>query len=221
VSFLDNYEDVAARIQRFWATFPDGKIHTSIMDVNLEKGYVLVECRIYRHYEDQEPAGIDYAFGNVATYNVQMKKWFIEDTCTSAIGRCAGLVLGTDKRPTVQNMQQVEQIDSHIVQDSAVAYDYWSTKHGDVPSFQTREAAEEAGMLTLGTAIDEIKGTLGGVQVAAAPMCAHGHMIWKEGVSAKNNKAWGGYMCVEKVKAKQCPPAWYVLTSDGQWKPQV
>jgi hypothetical protein len=28
-------------------------------------------------------------------------------------------------------------------------------------------------------------------------------------------------MCVEKVKAKQCAPAWYVLTSDGQWKPQV
>jgi hypothetical protein len=164
VSFLDNYEDVAARIQRFWATYPKGKIHTSIMDVNLEKGYVLVECRIYRNYEDQEPAGIDYAFGNVNTYNVQMKKWFIEDTCTSAIGRCAGLVLGTDKRPTVQNMQQVEQIDSHIVQDSAVAYDYWNTKHGDVPSFKTREEAEEAGIPTLGTALDEIKGTLGGVK---------------------------------------------------------
>jgi hypothetical protein len=221
VSFLENYEDVAARIQRFWATYPNGKIHTSIMDVNLEKGYVLVECRIYRNYEDQEPAGIDYAFGNVNTYNVQMKKWFIEDTCTSAIGRCAGLVLGTDKRPTVQNMQQVEQIDSQIVQDSAVAYDYWNTKFGEVPSFQTREAAEEAGMPTLGTAIDEIKGTLGGVQVAAAPMCAHGHMIWKEGTSAKTGKGWGGYMCVEKVKAKQCAPAWYVLTSDGQWKPQV
>ena len=221
MSFLDNYEDVAARIQRFWATYPNGKIHTSIMDVNLEKGYVLVECRIYRNYDDKEPAGIDYAFGNVNTYNVQMKKWFIEDTCTSAIGRCAGLVLGTDKRPTVQNMQQVEQIDSQIVQDSAVAYDYWNTKFGEVPSFQTREAAEEAGMLTLGTAIDEIKGTLGGVQVAAAPMCAHGHIIWKEGTSAKTGKGWGGYMCVEKVKAKQCAPAWYVLTSDGQWKPQV
>jgi hypothetical protein len=221
MSFLDNYEDVAARIQRFWATHKDGKIHTSIMDINLEKGYVLVECRVYRHYEDQEPAGIDYAFGNVQTYNVQMKKWFVEDTVTSAIGRCVGLVLGSDKRPTVQNMAQVERIDSQIVQDSAKDYDYWTTKHGDVPSFQTREAAEEAGMPTLGTAIDEIKGTLGGVQVAAAPMCAHGHMIWKEGVSAKNGKGWGGYMCVEKVKAKQCSPAWYVLASDGQWKPQV
>ena len=221
MSFLDNYEDVATRIQRFWATHKEGKIHTSIMDINLEKGYVLVECRVYRHFEDQEPAGIDYAFGNVATYNVQMKKWFVEDTVTSAIGRCVGLVLGSDKRPTVQNMAQVEQIDSHIVQDSAKDYDYWSTKHGDVPSFQTREAADDAGIPTLGIAVEEIKGTLGGQQVAAAPMCVHGHMIWREGTSAKTNKAWGGYMCSEKAKAKQCTPVWYVLTSDGQWKPQV
>ena len=221
MSFLDNYEDVAARIQRFRATCPDGKIHTSIMDINLEKGYVLVECRVYRHFEDQEPAGIDYAFGNVATYNVQMKKWFVEDTVTSAIGRCVGLVLGSDKRPTVQNMAQVEQIDSHIVQDSAKDSDYWSTKHGDVPSFQTREAADEAGIPTLGIAVEEIKSTLGGVQVAAAPMCVHGHMIWREGTSAKTGKGWGGYMCSEKAKAKQCAPAWYVLTSDGHWKPQV
>jgi hypothetical protein len=191
------------------------------MDINLEKGHVLVECRVYRHYEDQEPAGIDYAFGNVATYNVQMKKWFVEDTVTSAIGRCVGLVIGSDKRPTVQNMQQVERIDSQIVQDSAKDYDYWSTKHGDVASFQTREAAEEAGIPTLGIAMETIKQGLGGAQVAAAPICVHGHMIWKEGTSAKTGKGWGGYMCVEKVKAKQCAPAWYVLTSDGQWKPQV
>jgi hypothetical protein len=190
------------------------------MDINLEKGYVLVECRVYRHYDDQEPAGIDYAFGNVNTYNVQMKKWFVEDTVTSAIGRCVGLVLGSDKRPTVQNMQQVERIDPKIVQDSAKDYDYWNTKHGDVPSFKTREEAEEAGIPTLGVAIDTIKETLGGVQVAAAPLCSHGHMIWREG-TAKTGKGWGGYMCSEKVKAKQCAPAWYMLGSDGQWRPQV
>ena len=221
MSFLENYEDVAARIQRFWATHKDGKIHTSIMDINLEKGYVLVECRVYRHYEDAEPAGIDYAFGNVNTYNVQMKKWFVEDTCTSAIGRCVGLVLGSDKRPTVQNMQQVERIDPKIVQDSAVAHDYWNTKHSDVPSYKTREEAEAAGIPTLGIALEAIKETLGSVQVAAAPLCSHGHMIWREGTSAKTNKGWGGYMCSEKVKARQCAPAWYMLGSDGQWRPQV
>jgi hypothetical protein len=90
-----------------------------------------------------------------------------------------------------------------------------------VPSFKTREEAEEAGIPTLGVAIDTIKETLGGVQVAAAPLCSHGHMIWREGTSAKTNKGWGGYMCSEKVKAKQCPPAWYMLGSDGQWRPQV
>ena len=29
------------------------------------------------------------------------------------------------------------------------------------------------------------------------------------------------WFCVEKIKAKQCPPAWQVLGSDGQWRPQV
>ena len=207
MSFLENYEDVAARIQRFWATHPSGKIHTSIVDVNLEKGYVLIECRVYKEFEDHEPSGIDFAFGNVNTYNVQMKKWFIEDTVTSAIGRCVGLVLGSDKRPTVQNMAQVEQIDSKIVQNSADdVVDLWAT-HSVEP------------IATLGSAIEAIKTGLGGVQVAAAPMCSHGHMIWRDG--DKNGRAWGGYMCVEKVKAKQCAPIWHVLGSDGQWKPSV
>jgi hypothetical protein len=88
-------------------------------------------------------------------------------------------------------MQQVERIDPKIVQDSAVAYDYWNTKHGDVPSFKTREEAEEAGIPTLGVAIDTIKETLGGVQVAAAPLCSHGHMIWREGTSAQDKQRLG------------------------------
>jgi len=67
MSFLDNYEDVAARIQRFWKAHPAGKIHTAIIDVDLKAGYILVECRVYREFEDVEPSGIDYAFGNVAT----------------------------------------------------------------------------------------------------------------------------------------------------------
>ena len=98
MSFLENYEDVATRIQRFWATWPEGKIHTSIMDVNLDKGYVLVECRIYRNYEDQEPAGIDYAFGNVNTYNVQMKKWFVEDTAATGSSSDNGTITAQSKR---------------------------------------------------------------------------------------------------------------------------
>lgn len=206
MSFLENYEGVAERIKRFWATYPNGKIHTSIIDVDITKGYILVECRIYKKYEDEQPAGIDYAFGNVATYNVNMKKWFVEDTVTSAIGRCAGLVLGTDARPTQENMRQVEQIDVQIVRQSADDVDLWAT-----PISEDLIPASEA--------IEQIKSQLGGQQIAAAPICVHGHMIWRSGDKA--GKAWGGYMCVEKSKPKQCPPRWFVLASDGQWKPQV
>jgi len=34
-------------------------------------------------------------------------------------------------------------------------------------------------------------------------------------------KPWAGYFCSEKIKEKQCKPLWYVLTSDGTFKPQV
>jgi hypothetical protein len=213
MSFLDNYEGVADRIKRFWATYPTGKIHTSIMDVDIKQGYILIECRIYKNYEDEQPAGIDYAFGNVATYNVNMKKWFVEDTVTSAIGRCAGLVLGTDTRPTQENMRQVESVPVAYVNEPVE--DLWAQPFGEV----TVTATREAGFTTAGDAIAEIKSQLGGVQVAAAPICAHGHMVWRSG--DKGGKAWGGYMCVEKNKAKQCSPRWFVLASDGQWKPQV
>jgi hypothetical protein len=147
-----------------------------------------------------------------------MKRWFVEDTVTSAILRVMQLIMGGAERTVRETMEQIEKLPAKVANTEP---DYWNTKFADVPSFKTREEAESAGIPTLGTAIDTIKETLGGVQVAAAPLCSHGHMIWREGTSAKTGKGWGGYMCSEKAKAKQCPPAWYMLGSDGQWRPQV
>jgi hypothetical protein len=220
VSFLDNYEDVAARIARLWLTHPTARVQTNIVDFNPEKGFVLIQAQIYREYEDSNPSATDYAFGNVATYNVNMKKFFVEDTVTSAIGRAIGLLLGADKRPTRQDMEKVETISAKVANSTANDYDPWATKFGDVPSFKTREEAEEAGMPTLGTSLDEIKEQLGGELIPEAPQCSHGHRIFKTG-EAKTGKSWGGWFCVEKTKATQCSPLWYVLTSSGKWSPQV
>ena len=202
MSFLDNYEDVAARIRRLHETYPSNKVHTSIIDFNAEKGFILVECRIYRHFEDVEPAGIDYAYGRVESYNAQMKRWFVEDTVTSAIGRCAGLVLGSETRPTKQNMEHVDQIPKAFIEE-----DLWS------------KPIYEDGFTTAGSAVEEIKAQLGGELVAEAPKCEHGHRVWRQG--EKNGRAWANYGCVEKVRTKQCPPVWYVLSSENQWKPQL
>ena len=220
MSFLDNYEDVAARIARLWLTHPTARVQTNIVDFNAEKGFVLIQAQIYREYEDVNPSATDYAFGNVATYNVNMKKFFVEDTVTSAIGRAIGLLLGADKRPTRQDMEKVETISAKVANSTADDYDPWNTKFGDVPSFKTREEAEEAGIPTLGTSLHQIKEQLGGELIPESPQCSHGHRIFKTG-EAKTGKAWGGWFCVEKTKATQCSPLWYVLTSSGKWSPQV
>jgi hypothetical protein len=218
--FLDNYEDVAARIKRFWETHPSGRIENNIVEFNAEKGFILVQTLIFKEYEDEKPSAIDYAFGNVATYNVQMKKFFVEDTVTSSIGRCIGLLLGTDKRPTRQDMEKVESISTTVAKSTADDYDPWAKKFGDVPSYKTAAEAEQSGIPSLGSSMDEIAKQLGGELIQEAPQCSHGHMIWKQSAEG-SPKNWGGYFCTERTKATQCTPRWYVLRSTGKWEPQV
>jgi hypothetical protein len=204
--FLDGYEAVAARIKRLHSTFPSNRVETSIIDFNAAAGYILVECRIFREYEDEKPSAIDYAFGRVESYNPSMKRWFVEDTVTSAIGRCAGLLLGSETRPTKQNMEQVETMPKAFV--DKIEKDPWSKPLG------------EDGFATAATGIAEIVNQLGGELIAEAPQCKHGHMILKSGSSPKTGKDYRGHVCPEKVKANQCSAIWYTLGSDGKWKVQ-
>ena len=200
MGFLDNYETVNQKVIRLHATYPTNRIETSIIDWNSEKGYILIECRIYRRYEDDKPAAIDYAHGMVGAYNPQMKRWYIEDTVSSAIGRCASVVLGTETKPSLESMQQVETMPKAFIEE-----DLWSKPFG------------EDGFSTAQSAISEIQTKLGGELVAEAPICAHGHMVLREGISPKTNKPYRGHVCVEKVKANQCSPIWYEVTSNGNW----
>jgi len=202
MGFLDSYEDVNARIRRFRSEFPSGRLVAYIEDIDIIKGTILVKAEAYREYEDMVPSAVDYAFGNVSTYPNNMKKWFIEDTITSAYGRVIGLLTPSEHaRPTVQDMQKVETLPA----DS----DPWSTK------------ASIEDMATMASGILEIGKNLGGELVAEAPRCAHGTMVWAEGTAKATGKPWAAYKCTERVRANQCNPYWHVLGSDGKWKPQV
>jgi hypothetical protein len=202
MGFLDNYEDVNARIKRFRSEFPSGRLVASIEDIDIIKGTILVKAEAYREYEDTVPSAVDYAFGNVSTYPNNMKKWFIEDTITSAYGRVIGLLTPSEHaRPTVQDMQKVETLPA----DS----DPWSTK------------ASIEDMATMASSVLEIAKELGGELVAEAPRCSHGTMVWAEGTAKATGKPWAAYKCTERVRANQCNPYWHVLGSDGKWKPQV
>jgi hypothetical protein len=206
-SFMDGYEGNKERTDRWIATFPQGRLESHIIEFNAEKGYVLVQAKAFRNQTEIDPAGIDYAYGYLAAYPDRMKRWMIEDTCTSALMRVMALVMGNTEKATKEVMAMVKS------ETPAADYDYWATKHGDVPSYQTAAEAEQAGTPSLGSSEDSWSAD-------ATPNCSHGSMRWNQS-KPDAPKPWGGYFCTEKIKEKQCTPRWYVLRSTGKWEPQV
>lgn len=218
MGFLDGYEASRERLERWLGNFPLGRIETRIVEFSAEKGYVLVEAKAFRNYDDVLPAGVDYAHGYQGAYQQNMKRWFVEDTVTSAIMRVQQLVMGGAERSTKEVMEQVERTPAKVANTDST--DYWTTKFGEVPSYKTAAEAEQSGIPSLGSSMNEIAQQLGGELVKEAPQCSHGHMIWKQSHDG-SPKTWGGYFCTERTKATQCPPRWHVLSSDGKWKPQA
>jgi len=219
MGFLDNYEASRERLERWLKTYPTGRIETRIVEFSAEKGYVLVEAKAFRNDTDLHPAGIDYAYGYQGAYQPNMRRWFVEDSTTSAIMRVQQLVMGGAERSTKEIMEQVEKTTAKVA-NTEKDYDYWTTKFGDVPSYKTAGEAEQSGIPSLGSSMDEIAKQLGAELVQEAPQCSHGHMIWKQSHEGAP-KSWGGYFCTERTKATQCTPRWYVLRSTGKWEPQV
>jgi hypothetical protein len=223
---LDDYEDVAARVLRFQKAYPEGRIVTDVIQFNPEKEFVLICAQVYRNGGDTLPAGVDYAFGLASTYNAGMRKFYVEDTSSSAIGRALSLVLETQKKPTKQDMAKVvtPKQPKPAVQDLEKAIraadqepadqDYWTTPVG-----QYNKVVDAP--VTLEKAMENIAAVMGTAEAQESPSCVHGAMRWRDG--EKNGRAWGGYQCAHMnaggVKS-DCPPVWYQLGSDGKWQPQ-
>lgn len=199
-NFLEGYEDVNARIIRARAEFPTMRLVAYIEDIDITKGYILVRGEAYRNYEDEKPSAVDYALEMRSDRGVNLHFW-VENAITSCYGRVIGLLTpGGIARSTKQDMEKVEALSAKDV--APITDDLWATN-------------------SIATTIKNVADTLGASLVEGKPECIHGARVWREGVSAKTGKAWGNYSCVEKSKATQCDPLWYVFTSDGTWKPQV
>jgi hypothetical protein len=201
MGFLDNYEGNKERTDRWIKTYPDGRLEATIVNFDPDKGSILVRAAAWRNQTEIEPAGIDFAFGYQAAYNANMKRWFVEDTVTSALMRVMALVMGGTEKATKETMEKVNAAD---------VYDPWATKFGDVPSYKTADEAEMSGTPSFGSS----------QETPAAPECHHGSMRWNQS-KPDAPKSWGGYFCSEKTKENQCTPRWYVLRSTGKWEPQV
>ena len=196
-NFLDNYEDVATRIKRIHDNYPLCRFNVRELHVDFEKGYCYAVTEIYRDANDEHPAAVDVAFEARSDKGVNRDFW-VENCLTSSYGRSAGLLLGSDKRPTKQDMEKVERLSFTV--------------------------SEVTGAESLGTSLELIKDKLGATELPEAPICNHGHMIHRSGKAKATGKEWQGYMCTEKVKDKQCDPVWLKQTATGSWympKPEL
>lgn len=204
MGFLDNYLTVNQKVQMAHEKYPDHKIIANIIEHDLAAGYVLVQADFYRHKDDEKPAYRDFAYGHQAFYPTNMKRWFVEDTTSSAIGRVIAVALGLGEKPNRETMEQIERSKAaDLNRDDQGA---WGIK-----------ASEQESMPTAATAIADIESQLGGQQIAESPICAHGHMIFKTG--EKNGREWGGWFCTEKIRSAQCQPKFAVRSAaTGNWR---
>ena len=219
---LEDYETVAQRVIRFQKLHLGGRIVTEIVKLDPERAEVLAKASVYREHEDTEPAGVDYAFGIASTYPASMRKFYVEDTLTSAVGRALSLVLETNQKPTREDMQKVKQHEEvkNLVKETKAKMAQTATEYVPVPKEEdpwTIRPAEPA--TTMEQAVEMVKDVLGGT--ATEESCKHGARVWKTGTS-KAGKPWGMWKCnPPHGTSDYCDPIWYSIASDGTWKPRA
>ena len=225
---LEDYETVSDRVARFQKLHLGGRIVTQVVSLDNTKGEVLARAEVYREHEDTQPAAVDYAFGIASTYPQSMRKFYVEDTVTSAVGRALSLVLDTDKKPTREDMQKVkhhEETKNLVAETKAkmsqTAKEYVPVVKEDDP-WAIREAQPAN---TVEEAVAMVKEIIGGQTEKDIPRCPHGDMIWKTGQSG-TGKVWGHFKCSSAVTGEltRCPKGqdviWYEIAKDGSWQRQ-
>jgi hypothetical protein len=212
---LSNYEDVNSRIKRFQVAYPVGRIVTDVIQFNAEKGHILVSAQIYREHEDTLPSAVDYAFGDASTFNASMRKFYVEDTVTSAIGRALSLILETSNKSTKQDMARVRTTTTKEYIPVVNEDDAWTIKTVAMP-------------ITSEEAVATVKDIIGATTDKDVPNCLCGKQRILRTGTAKTGKQWAAWDCPFKAsnyqvgQQKACDPdrVWLELNANGQWQPQ-
>lgn len=128
---LSQYETVHERLERFWKTWPNGRIHTEL--IAYSDTQFIVKAEMYKDLNDEKPFATGYAEERVGSSFIN-KTSALENCETSAIGRCASngsLVPASSgkQKPSVTEMQKSNRYES---------------ANGDVPKEEWKNTARGA-----------------------------------------------------------------------------
>jgi hypothetical protein len=211
---LNDYEDVATLNKWFISNFPKGRSDISVISHDAKDGYILVQATLWRDSIDDKPAVSNIAFGSRETYIPNMKKFYVEDTATSALGRAIILLKGSDKTATKDDMKKVDvQPNEYEKKLQERRYGAPGTKSAAVEdalraSFAVENKQDDPQAWSVAEAVDAI----GSSTPKEPPACEHGHIL-KQGIS-KTGKPYYGYVCKGKVTEHA---KWGKMTANGHW----
>jgi hypothetical protein len=213
---LNEYEDVATLNKWFISNFPLGRSDISVISHDPKEGYILIQATLWRDSSDNCPAVSNIAFGSRETYIPNMKKFYVEDTATSALGRAIILLKGSDKTATKDDMQKVEvksepnQYEKKLQERRYGSPGSRSAAVEDAlrASFAVENKQDDPQAWSVAEVVDQI----GASTPNEPPACEHGHIL-KQGIS-KTGKPYYGYVCKGKVTEHA---KWAKMTANGKW----
>ncbi len=216
---LEDYETVEERLIKYWKEHPDGRIETTLVESTLQR--FIVKAAIYRTEIDPQPWTTGYAEETVSTRGVNSTS-ALENCETSAIGRALANAnyAAKGKRPSREEMAKVNQAQPKPFAEKLA--DKITVEKEDYP--WTIKAVEPAP--SAADAVALVQEVLGATKIDKdIPHCKHGERVWRTG--SKNGKEWANMSCNNKpmngerwAEVDKCDPIWYVISSDGTYKPQ-
>ena len=214
---LNDYEDVATLNKWFISNFPLGRSDISVISHDPKEGYILIQATLWRDSSDNCPAVSNIAFGSRETYIPNMKKFYVEDTATSALGRAIILLKGSDKTATKDDMQKVEvksepnEYEKKLEQRRYGSPGSRSAAVEDAlrASFAVENKQDDPELWNVEKAVDAI----GNSTPAEPPVCCEKGHIMKQGIS-KGGKPYLGYVCKGKIAEHA---KWAKVTSQGHF----
>jgi hypothetical protein len=217
---LEDYEDVATLNKWFISNFPSGRSDISVISHDGEKGYILVQATLWRDSKDEQPCVSNIAFGSRETYIPNMKKFYVEDTATSALGRAIILLKGSDKTATKDDMRKVESNPSfkEKLESRQNMYGKPGSKSAQIETIlRDSFAADKKEPEPVAWSVGDVVAEIGASTPNEPPACENGKRKLMQGIS-KGGKPYYGYVCAcGKPKNEQCPAIWAKLTANGKW----
>jgi hypothetical protein len=215
---LSEYEPVEVRLEKFISEHKNFRISTELEVV--EASRYIVKAYLFKDASDSVAWATGYAEETVTSRGVNQTS-ALENCETSAIGRAlanAGYA-PKGKRPSREEMSKVvatKVVKPPVQEVKAGDQDYWTTPVNDY--MKVVDAP-----VTLDKALETVAAIIGTPEAQEVPSCAHGHMVFKTGHSAKTGRDWAKYDCTALGHSGfegKCPAIWYEMNSQGKWQPQ-